>query len=213
MRLGGILHQRQLVLAANLQHRVHVKRMPVKMHRHDRLRPRRDRAFDQFRVQIERRVVNVHIDRLGADVGNRPTRRHKRVRRGDDFVARPDVQQQHRHVQRGGAAVEAHAVFRPAIMWRNLSQIAPHPARGKTSSCQWSWRWRRQVPCAAAGVAPAGQDKGSASFMVSCRRISWLIADAARCSGLPDLAGLALVMPAMALRVSTMHCAQSASSW
>jgi hypothetical protein len=114
VRLGGVLDQRQFVFAANRQDRIEVERMAVKMHRHDGLGARRDGAFDQLRVEIEGGVVNVHKDRLRADVGNRPARGDEREGRGDDFIAGADAEQQHRHVQRRGAAVEPGAVFRAA---------------------------------------------------------------------------------------------------
>ena len=95
VRLRGVLDQRQLVLSANRQNRVQVERMAVKMHGHDGLGARRDGAFDELRIEIERGVVNVHINRLGADVGNRPARRDERERRGDDLVAGADAEQQH----------------------------------------------------------------------------------------------------------------------
>ena len=93
VRLRGVLDERQLVLFADCQNRIEVERMAVKMHRHDGLGSRRDGAFDQLRIEVHRGVVNVHINRLRADVGNRPARRDERERRGDDFVARPDVEQ------------------------------------------------------------------------------------------------------------------------
>ncbi len=132
VRLCRILDERQFVFLANRQNRIQVKRMAVKMHRYDGLGPRRDGAFELLRVKIHRGVVHVHINRFRAGVGNRPARRHKSERRGDDLVARPDAEQQHGDVQRGRAAVEGDAVFRadePGEVLFKLRHVRPQAER------------------------------------------------------------------------------------
>ena len=66
MRLGGVFHEREIVLAANRQNRVHIERMAVEMDGHHRLGARGDGAFDQLRVQVERRVLGIHKNRMSA---------------------------------------------------------------------------------------------------------------------------------------------------
>ena len=132
VRLRGVFDQRQIVLAANRQQRVQVRRVPVEMDRQDRLGARRDGAFDQLRVQVERRVVNIHIDRLGAHVGNGPTGGDESAGGGDDLIARADVEQQHRDMQRRGAAVEPDAMLRaakPGEILLELRHVRPEAKR------------------------------------------------------------------------------------
>src|SRR5438034_10498516 len=88
--------------------------MAVEMYRHDGSGARRNRLLDPSRVQIECRILNIHINRFGADVGNSPTSGYERARSGNHFVARFYIEQEQSNVQRGGAAVKSHAVFRPA---------------------------------------------------------------------------------------------------
>ena len=75
------------------------------MHRNDRAGPRRDRVLDQPFVQIERILPDVdeHRHRAAQNEGIRG--RYEGVGRQDHFVAAFDVQQQRRHIQRGGAGV------------------------------------------------------------------------------------------------------------
>ena len=63
--------------------------------------------------RLHGRLVDVDIDRPRADVRDGPAGGDEGVGRGDDLVAGPDVEQPHRHMQGGGAAVEADAMRRP----------------------------------------------------------------------------------------------------
>src|SRR6202044_895767 len=59
-------------------------------------------------------------------------RRDERVRRGDDFVARPDIEQPQRDVQRGRAAVETERVLRAAELrevFFKLRHVRPEAKR------------------------------------------------------------------------------------
>jgi len=102
------------------------------MHRHDCFRPRGYGLFNQCGVNVEGLVVNVHIHRLRAGIRNGPARRDERVRRADDFIARFDIEQQHRDVQRGGAAIETQRVPGVAIAGKvlfKLRHIGPQAER------------------------------------------------------------------------------------
>ena len=46
VRLAGVLDHDQAVASRDRQDRIHVGRLAVEVHRHDRLGPRRDRRFD-----------------------------------------------------------------------------------------------------------------------------------------------------------------------
>src|SRR5215469_6544256 len=81
------------------------------MHRQDRLRVGRDGRLNLRRIDVERGVINVHVHRFGARVRNRPARGYKSKWRGDDLIARADVQDSHRRVQGGSAAVETQAML------------------------------------------------------------------------------------------------------
>ena len=97
--------------------------LAVQMHRHDGPGAWCDGAFDEFRIKIERGVVNIHIDRFGADVGNRPTGGHECERRGDDFITGANSQQHHGHMQRRSAAVETDAMVRTSIFGKVLLKM------------------------------------------------------------------------------------------
>ena len=94
-RAGGVLDQRQVgqLLEA---------RGPAEqVHRHDRLRPRRD--LDLRGVDVVRRRVDVDEDGRGAGERNDVRGRGKRVGGDDHLVARPDPEREHGEVERGGA--------------------------------------------------------------------------------------------------------------
>ena len=114
-RLRGVFDHRQLVRPRHRHHRVHVRHLPVEMHRDDRLGLRRDRRGQLRHVEVERDRIDVHEDRRGPDPRNRPHRREKRVGRRDHFVARPDAFRHQRHDQRVRTRRHAHAVRRSAI--------------------------------------------------------------------------------------------------
>ena len=52
VRLGGVLDERDPVRARHRQDRVHVGRVPVQVHDHDRLGPRRHRGRDGLRIEV-----------------------------------------------------------------------------------------------------------------------------------------------------------------
>ena len=112
MRLRGILHQRQPMFATDFQNRVDVERVPVKMDGHHHLGFGGDGALELFRVEIHRPLLDIHIDRLCADIGNRPARRHECVGGGDHFIPRLEAEQQQRNMQGRCPAVEGDAMLR-----------------------------------------------------------------------------------------------------
>ena len=70
MGLGRVLDNLELIPGGQGIDRVHVRRLPVKMNRHDRLRARGNRPFDEARVDIIGVRRRFHRHRGGAVVGN-----------------------------------------------------------------------------------------------------------------------------------------------
>ena len=73
------------------------------MHGNHRLRARRDGRFDELRVDVERRVVDVHQHRPRAEARDGAGRREERIGGRDDLVAGLDVEGHQREQQRVGA--------------------------------------------------------------------------------------------------------------
>src|SRR5438093_6831847 len=69
MRLGRILNQRYIALAANLQQRLKVGRMAVEMDWKNRLGARRNGPLHEVRIEIEGGILDIHVNRLRANVG------------------------------------------------------------------------------------------------------------------------------------------------
>ena len=65
----------------------------------------RDADDDELRVEVERGVVDVHVDRGRAGVINGGDGSHEREGRGDDLIARPNARRQQGQVQRAGTGV------------------------------------------------------------------------------------------------------------
>jgi len=120
---------------------------------------------NQLRVEIEGGVIHVTTKAaLRARRRKSPNSCDKRERRGDDFVAGPTAEQQHRHVQRRGAAVEAGAIIRTTEFCEVL--FKPGATSGPRQKEQlsnrfffFSARWRHQFPCGCRRVARADQDR------------------------------------------------------
>jgi hypothetical protein len=68
-------------------------------------RARRDRRLDQALVEVQRIEADVHEHGRGAAQREGIGGGHERERRHDDFVARRDVEQQRRHLERRRARV------------------------------------------------------------------------------------------------------------
>ena len=87
-----------------VEDRIHVGAQAEQVHRHDRLRPRRDRA----RASAAGSMLNVPGS-MSTSTGRAPTRtidaggREERIRRGHDLVARTDAERHQRQQQRVGA--------------------------------------------------------------------------------------------------------------
>ncbi len=88
MRLGGVLHDDQIVARGNLDNWVHVRHLPVQVHRYDGLRPRCDAPLDLGNVDGKGVGINIDVDRYGPSHHDRFGGRKKRVGDRDHLIAR-----------------------------------------------------------------------------------------------------------------------------
>ena len=105
-RLRGILDQREPE-RGELGER---SRATEEVHRHDRLRPRRDPRGDVLGIEVERRRVDVGEHRRRADARDRLGGRVERERGADDLVAASDPERLEREDERVGAVRDADRV-------------------------------------------------------------------------------------------------------
>ena len=67
-------------------------------------------VFDERGIEVVGLRVDIHEYRHGTHLQRRAGRRHKRIRRHDDFIANLNSGGTHGHLQRGRAAAHAEAV-------------------------------------------------------------------------------------------------------
>ena len=121
-RLRGVLDQREPE-----RRELGERRRPAEeVHRHDRLRPRRDPRGDVLRIEVQRHRVDVGEDRRRADAGDRLGGRVERERRADHLVAAPDPERLEREDERVGAVRDADRV-RHAEERGGLAARTPRP--------------------------------------------------------------------------------------
>jgi hypothetical protein len=100
----GIINHRDAMALADRQQGIHVAKVAVEMHRHDRLGLGRDRGLHLFWVQTPAVREDVHKHRYGAQVHDRCGRCDPIGVGHDHLISWPDPQGMHAHVQRTGAA-------------------------------------------------------------------------------------------------------------
>ena len=101
--LGRVLDQRQPERGELGERR----RAAEEVHRHDRLRPRRDAGCDVGRIEVQRDRVDVGEHRGRARAGDRLGGRVERERRADHLVAGADAHRLEREHERVGAVGDA----------------------------------------------------------------------------------------------------------
>src|SRR6266545_3983139 len=116
VRLAGVLYDGQVVRAGEREHRVHVGRLAVQVHDHQRLAARRDRGGGAGQVDVVGGRVDVVPDRGGSGERDRRRAGDERVGRGQHLVARPDPHGAHAELERGQPGVDAHRVGRLAVL-------------------------------------------------------------------------------------------------
>ena len=135
VRLAGVFDQREVVRLGQRHEAVEIRRVAIEMHRHDRLRARRDGALNGVWVEVIRDGVNVYEDRAGACQQHDVRGGGEAERRGDDLIARADAMRQQRDVQRRRACGDrdglAHAghLSEPALERRDTLALRELPRR------------------------------------------------------------------------------------
>ena len=92
------------MLVGNGLQRPHVAHQAVKMHRHDGTGVGGDGGLDARRIEVAGVGLDIDEHRRGAGLEDGRGGGDEAHRRGDDLVARPDIERQQRHVQRPRAA-------------------------------------------------------------------------------------------------------------
>ena len=103
--LRRIFYNQNIMSAGNLHNKVHLAADSRIMHWQNYLGARSDRDLDFRFVDVQGIGANVHEYRCRAAQNKGIGGRHKRVRRHDDFVARPYSGQNRRHLERRGTRV------------------------------------------------------------------------------------------------------------
>jgi hypothetical protein len=111
MRLRAVFDDPELVLARDRHDRIHVRRLPVKMHRNDADRARRDRRLDRGGIDREGRAVRIAEHHGRAGMGDHGGGRYPGMGRGDNLVAGLYLQCRHGEIERVGAVGTGHAML------------------------------------------------------------------------------------------------------
>ena len=100
VRLGGVLHNEQLPFLCDLQQRVHVRRMAVKMHRHDGFGARRQGAFHRLHIQGGIVRLAIHQDGARPGLGDGQHTRDEGVGRDNHLITRANAEGEQGEMQR-----------------------------------------------------------------------------------------------------------------
>ena len=133
------------MVRGNLGNRSHVGRMSVQVHRHDRLRPRRDRGAAGRRVHRVICRMDVHEDRLCPGALDGAHGRHGGVGHGDDLVSRPDSAGPQREFDGVGAVGHAHRKTHIVISGKRSLEDFDLWAKNVPAAIQHSRRRRRDL--------------------------------------------------------------------
>ena len=98
-RLRGVFDYRKMVAARDFKNGIHLDALSEEVNRHDRAGPRRNRALDELRINVEIRAANIDIDRARSQTCDRTASREECIRDGDHFVAGADVERHQREQQ------------------------------------------------------------------------------------------------------------------
>jgi hypothetical protein len=116
-RLCGVLDDGDTALVGSLHDRVHVGAAAEQVHRDNRanLGTRGQRFQHVGDVDVERRLLDIGKDRDGPDARHGAGRREERVRCGEDFVPRPDIQREQRQDESVRSVGTPHRIFALAV--------------------------------------------------------------------------------------------------
>ena len=116
MGLGRVFDYPQVVAASNLDDRVHVGRLPVKVHRDDGPGPGCNGRFDPGAVKVECSPVRFHSYRRCTGVGYRQPGGDVGVGRDNHLVAGTDIHGPQDQVQRFQTVSDTDALLRVAVV-------------------------------------------------------------------------------------------------
>ena len=137
---GGVFDDFEVVLLRDRDDGREVGRHAHLVNQKDRLRFRRDCSFDQGRVHVVGRRIDVDEHRLGAAIADRVSRRDVGVRHGDDFIALADARHKKGEVQAGravgdgGGVLDAN-VLRELLLEGGDFRALRDPARENDARC------------------------------------------------------------------------------
>ncbi len=141
-RLCCIFDDRNAVTPAQREQRVHLGALPVDVHRHDRLRARRDRARNLRHVEIVSMRIDIDEHRPRAEPRDTTPGRKKAERRRDDLAAGADVEGHHRKQQRIRTGSTTDRIFRVTILGNRAFQPAHFIAEHKALRLQHTFNCR-----------------------------------------------------------------------
>src|SRR6185295_11312927 len=163
-RLCRIFDDLQVKTCRELHQRIHVCRLTVEMHRHERAHATTGVSIDEsslalltlpgeelfysHRRNIECAGVDVDIDGPRAHACNGPASRKKSVRARDHFIAWPDIERHERDQQCIGARREANRELSLAVVGHAALELGhrrsqyEHLARAHTGYCGVDFRFQ-----------------------------------------------------------------------
>jgi hypothetical protein len=115
MRLRGVFDQGKAVPARDFAQRVHVRRLPVQVHRQNDLGALGYCRLDAVGIHGEEARIDVYQHRLGMAVMDCGGRRHEGKRHRDDLISRLDTRRKQREMQSARAAVDSHGMLGLAV--------------------------------------------------------------------------------------------------
>ena len=113
--LGGVLDDCQSVPLRHVEQGIHIHRVPIDVHGHDRPRALGDLTFDPVHVHRPRARIAVDQHGHGLGLNDRQRARDDGEGRHDDLVARLQIEQRHRYLQRHRAVGNRDAMPTPAV--------------------------------------------------------------------------------------------------
>ena len=143
MRLAAILDDGERASCGDAANRVHIGRLAVQVHGHDRPRSRGDGGVTGGGVDRQRIRLDVDDHRPGAGGDHRQTGIRGGHRRDDDLVAGADVEGAKRERDRIGAVADADRMGGAAGGGELRSRMPRLRARARTSRARRRGRWRR----------------------------------------------------------------------
>ena len=123
VRVGAVLHDRQVVAVGDRGQGVHVAHLLAEVHRHQRARPRRDRRLHRRRIDRPALGLDVDDHRQRA-CGDRGVRGRRERQGGDDHLVAPaDAERLQRDLHRHRAVRHDDAVLGALVRREPLGEL------------------------------------------------------------------------------------------